>query len=129
MARHTLLLDTGALLAWSRRDPYARALIAEAIADQARLVVPPGVVTQAVRGDARDAPVNRLLHAAYVSFVGERLARAAGRMLARSGLSDAVDAQVVAEAARLRPCTILTSDPDDIGRLAEGVTGLRVIAV
>lgn len=129
MARHTLLLDTGALLAWTRRDPYVRALIAEAVADENRLVIPPSVVTQAVRGDDRDAPINRLLHVAYVSFVGKRLARAAGRLLARSGLSDAVDAQVVAEAERVRPCTILTSDPTDIARLAEGISGVRIIAV
>ena len=129
MARHTLLLDAGALIAWARRDPYVRALIAEAVADENRLVIPPGVVTQTVRGADRDAPIHRLLHITHVSFVGKRLALSAGKLLAQSGLSDAIDAQVVAEAERVRPCTILTSDPDDIARLAEGIRGVRIIAV
>lgn len=93
------------------------------------LVIPPVVVTQVIRGGPRDAEANRLFHNAYIPFVGERLARAAGRLLAASGLSDAADAQVVAEAWRRAPSTILTSDPDDIGRLADGIAGIRIIAI
>jgi predicted nucleic acid-binding protein len=129
VAGHTLLLDAGAILAWTRRDPYVRALIAEAINEEARLAIPPSVITQTVRGDQRDAPINRLVHIAHVPFVGERLARRAGSLLAQAGLSDAVDAQVIAEAERSCPCTILTSDPTDLAHLAEGIAGIRIIAV
>lgn len=45
-------------------------------------------------------------------------ARHAGVLLGRAGLTDAVDAIVVAEASKART-TILTSDPHDIGRLVE----------
>jgi hypothetical protein len=64
-----------------------------------------------------------------VRFVGECLAREAGRLLAASELADAADAQVVGEAQRRAPATILTSDPIDIARLAAGVAGVRVIKV
>ena len=112
-----------------RRDRRVRALLEIARQEGVPLVIPPIVITQVIRGGARDAEANRLFHSAYVSFVGERLARAAGRLLALSELSDAADAQVVAEAQRRAPSTILTSDPIDIGRLAAGIVGVRVIAV
>lgn len=66
------------------------------------VVVPPIVVTQTIRGAPQDALINRLLKSKGVSVppAGEELARAGGRLLARSGLWNAADAQVVAEAAR-----------------------------
>ena len=109
-----------------------RALLAAAQEGGVPLVIPPIVVTQIVRGGARDAEANHLFHlfhSAYIPFVGERLTRVAGQLLAVGGLSDAADAQVVAEARRLSPATVLTSDPGDIGRLASGLAGVRVIAV
>jgi hypothetical protein len=129
MAQRGLILDTGAVLAILRRDRRVRALMAVAQQEGVPLIVPPVVVTQVIRGGAGDAEVNRLLHAAFIPFVGERLARAAGRLLASSGLTDAADARVVAEAARLAPSTILTSDPTDLGLLASGLPGVRIIAV
>jgi len=93
------------------------------------IIVPPAVVTQTIRGGAGDAAANRLLKTVFVPFVGERLARTAGRLLGTSGLADAADAQVVAEALRRTPSTIVTSDPDDIRRLAEGLAGIRVFAI
>lgn len=129
MAQRGLILDAGAVLAAAQRDRRVRALLEVAWQEGVPVVIPPIVVTQVIRGGARDAEANRLLHAAFVPFVGERLARAAGRLLAASGLSDAADAQVVAEAQRLAPATILTSDPDDMGRLAAGVAGIRIITL
>lgn len=61
--------------------------------------------------------------------VEEGLARAAGRLLATSGLRDAADAQVVAEAARSAPSIVLTGDPDDLRRLADGLLGVQITAV
>lgn len=129
MAQRGLILDSGAVLAAVRRDRRVRGFLEVAYRDGVPIVVPPIVVTQVIRGGARDAEANRLFHNAYLPFVGERLARAAGQLLAASGLSDAADAQVVAEAQRLAPSIILTSDPNDIGRLTASVAGVRVIAI
>jgi hypothetical protein len=43
-------------------------------------------------------------------------ARRAGELLGRAGLSDAVDAIVVAEGLSHAPSMIITSDPDDLAR-------------
>lgn len=65
----------------------------------------------------------------YVPFVGERLAREAGRLLGASGLSDIADALVVAEARRRAPATIVTGDSGDLSRLVEGQAGIRIIGI
>jgi predicted nucleic acid-binding protein len=129
MAQRGLILDTGAVLALMHRDRRARAFLELARRDGVPVIIPPIVVTQVIRGGAQDAEANRLFRAAHISFAGERLARAAGRLLAGSGGSDAADAQVVAEARRHAPSTILTSDPADIGRLVASAAGVRVIAI
>jgi len=124
-----LILDTGAVLAIMRRDKVVRALLASAQRRGILLVVPPVVVTQVIRGGPRDAEANRLFESVYLSFTGARVARAAGSLLAVSGLSDAADAQIVAEAQRLAPSVIMTSDPDDIRLLASTLRGVRVIVI
>jgi predicted nucleic acid-binding protein len=129
MAQRALILDTGAVLALLRRDHHVRAYLLTALQEGVPVIVPPGVVTQVIGGGPRDAEANRLFHATYISFVGEQIARRAGSLLGEAGLADAIDAQVVAEAARHVPATILTSDPDDIGRLAATVRGVQVRSV
>src|SRR5581483_9230547 len=112
MARRSLILDAGVLIALARNDHRVRAYLTVALERGIDVLVPPIIVTQTIRGAARDALVNRLLKSrgVYVPVVDEELARAAGHLLAESGLRDAADAQVVAEAARSTPATILTGD-------------------
>jgi predicted nucleic acid-binding protein len=129
MEERALILDTGAVLAIIRRNARVLAFLEVAQRRGIPLVIPPVVVTQVIRGGPGDARANRLFETAYLSFVGPRLARVAGRLLAESGLSDAADAQIVAEAMRLAPSAILTSDPDDIRRLTAGAPRVRVIVV
>jgi len=93
------------------------------------VIVPAVVVAQTIRGGRRDAAIYRLLHAVRVSFVGVRLARVAGELLVMSGLSDAVDALVMAEALRNPPAVLLTGDPDDMTRLAASRPGVRIVPV
>lgn len=93
------------------------------------IVVPSVVVAQSIRGGPRDAPIHRLLHAVFVSFIGLRLARRAGELMGASGTSDAVDALIVAEALRGGPTLVLTSDPDDMHRLADGQGLVTIIRV
>lgn len=129
MAQRSLILDTGAVLALVKNDRRVRALYAVARQESVEIVVPTAVVAQTIRGGARDASVNRLLKTVFVPFVGERLARVAGQLLGASGLTDVADAEIVAEALRRRPATILTSDPGDLRRLAEGLASIHIIAV
>jgi len=128
MARRSLILDAGALIALARNDHRVRSYLIVARERGVDVVVPPIVVTQTIRGIAQDALINRLLKSKGVSIpsVGEDLARAAGRLLARSGLRDAADAQIMAEAARSAPATVLTGDPDDLRRLADGLVGVQI---
>lgn len=131
MARRSLILDVGALIALARNDYRVRSYLLVALERGIDVLVPPIVVTQAIHGAPQDALVNRLLKSkgAAVPAVEEELARMAGRLLAASGLRDAADAQIIAEAARSAPATVLTSDPVDLRRLSKGLPGVQITAV
>jgi hypothetical protein len=120
------VLDSGALIAESKGNPRLRALIREGLNKRAALIVPPIVVTETYREDATDVGLNRLLGSVVVPETDFELAKVAGRLLAATGTSNAPDAQVVAEALRRAPCTILTSDYDDIAQLVNGLEGITV---
>ena len=124
-----LLLDAGALIALSRGSSPARASVKRALRRGYRVVVPTPVVAQVHRGGWDRASMDRTLKAVDV-FVPTSLETAmrAGVLLGRAGHSDAVDGIVVAEAAGART-TILTSDPDDIGRLVDADEAGRAVYV
>lgn len=105
-----------------------RALYTVAQREGVDIIVPSVVVAQVIQGGASDAAANRLLKTVFAPFVGERLAREAGRLLGASGLSDIADALVVAEARRA-PATIVTGNAGDLSRLAEGLAGIRIIGI
>lgn len=110
-----LILDTGGLLAWSHGDARAREFVQEAVRRRIVVVVSAAVIAQAIRGGARDAPINWALRRIGEQLpVTPELARHAGALLGATGTTDVVDAIVVAEACRVLPATILTSDPRDI---------------
>ena len=117
------------MIALTRGDSDARELMKAARSEGADIVVPPVVLTQTVRGGPRDATVHQVLRFAYHSFVGARLASRAGELLGMTGLDDAADAQVMAEAMRVTPSVVLTSDPDDMRALAGGRRDIRIVAV
>ena len=119
-----LVLDAGAFMAVERGDRDVVALIKrERLAGR----VPAshgGVVAQVWRGGTgRQAPVARLLAGVAVTALDDRLGRQAGILLARSGLSDAIDAAVVCLAGD--GDDILTSDPRDLRALAQA-SGVHV---
>jgi hypothetical protein len=74
----------------------------------------------------RQARIAKLLPAVDVRPVDEQMGRDAGALLAKSGTDDPIDATVVLVART--GDRILTSDPDDIARLASG-SGKRVAVV
>ena len=113
----SLVLDAGALIALDRGDrPMWRRLKAAVEAGD----VPRthgGVVGQVWRGrGARDALLARALDGVDVRPLGRDLGSASGVLLARSRTEDVIDAALVLLADD--GDHIVTSDPDDIQRLA-----------
>lgn len=127
MIRSSVTLDTGVLVGLDRRDRSAWRALEEAIGRGVRRVVPAPVVTQAWRSH-RQANLARALRHCRVEATDAELARAAGLLCAEADRHDAVDAIVVASAAR-RGDAVVTSDPDDIGLLAAHVEGVAVVGV
>lgn len=114
----TVVLDSGALIAFERADARLRALVREALRTKARLVVPAGVMGQVWRGGGRQVALRGLLHGptTEVPPLDRVLAEAAGVLCGRAGTSDVIDASVVLTARRL-DARVLTSDPEDLLRL------------
>jgi hypothetical protein len=115
-------LDAGALIAASRDDRRfwvwwkwwtLRGRVAS---------VPSPVVAQVWRG-GRDARLARVLAGCREVPLDPTMSRRTGELCGRAGTSDVVDAFVILSAAD-RQDDVLTSDPDDLGRLAGHVRGL-----
>ncbi len=90
---------------------------------QARLNVPAAVVGQAWRDGRRQSRLARLLSNPQTNIVvlDGPTARAVGVLLGRCGTSDVVDASVVVCASE-HDQAVVTSDPDDLRRLAPGLS-------
>jgi hypothetical protein len=113
-----LVLDAGAFVAVDRGDRDVVALVKRERLAGRPPVTSGGVVAQVWRGGrGRQVLLARLLAGAEVAPVDDSLGRRAGMLLARTGLSDAIDATVVCLAAD--GDDILTSDPVDLRTLAE----------
>ena len=116
-----LILDAGAVIALSRADHRARAVLAAAREARVEVSIPSVVVAETVRGTAADAPVNRVLKAVgQVDAADEAIGRTAGRLLGDAGSSATVDAVVVATAVEAGGAVVLTGDPEDLSALADG---------
>jgi predicted nucleic acid-binding protein len=122
-----LVLDAGAFIAVDRND---RSMIARLRVAQLRgheLRTSAMVIAQIWRSPGgKQANVARLLQAVDVRSVDEQMGREAGALLARARTNDPIDATVVLVARS--GDRILTSDPNDIGRLASS-KGKRVAIV
>jgi hypothetical protein len=121
-ARRGLTLDAGALILLERGDPRVRSLLRRAVDERLPVSVPAGVVAQAWRGGPRQARVARLLADPGVRVVvlDDPTARAVGLLTGRSGHSDVIDVSVVLCALE-RGDTVVTTDPDDITSVSQGV--------
>ena len=114
-----LTLDAGALIAFERTERKVITLLARALERDLAIVVPAGVVAQVWRDGRRQVRLARLLGAdeVEVEVLDDRGARAAGQLCGARRTADIVDASVVL-CARARGHRIVTSDPDDLARLA-----------
>ena len=81
--------------------------------------LPTVVLGQAWRGGPQ-ARLSRLVRGCRIEPFTEQQARSAGAALAVSGSSDLIDAAVVT-AALMRGDLVVTSDPDDLRRIASAI--------
>lgn len=98
------------------------------------VIVPAAVLAEQYRGGRHDQVVDSYLGretGIVVVSTTRDLARSIGHLLARAGRgsADHVDASVVAAAVEAGGGVIATGDPADITALADGLTGIAVIAV
>ena len=115
-----VILDAGGILALARGDGVARSVVERARREGYVVVIPTPVLAQVHRGGRDHAMVDRVVKAVDALLpTSADVARRAGELLARSGMIDAVDAIVAAEALMSAPALILTSDPEDLACLVE----------
>ena len=121
-----LTFDTGALIALERRHQRMARVYATAVADGILVTVPAVVVAEWWRGrsDARET----ILRGVRVEDTTVALARLAGEALAAVRGATAIDALVMASAAR-RGDIVYTSDLLDLGRLRGYFPAVRLLAV
>jgi hypothetical protein len=121
-----LILDAGALVGVDRNDPDVVHLLRRAQQEGLELRTNPMVVAQVWRDrQGRQANLARLLQAVKVQPVHDQDGREAGVLLGRAGTADPVDATVVLLADP--GDRILTSDPDDLTKLAEAAKCRAVV--
>ncbi|MCY4035998.1 MAG: hypothetical protein OXF64_00885 [bacterium] len=109
----SILLDAGPLIALERGNRMVGRRIHSARQSGISLKTHGGVIAQVWRGGTREQTrLARALRAVETVQLGEDLGRRAGMLLARCGLSDAIDAALVAMADH--GDEIITSDPDDL---------------
>ncbi len=125
---HRLILDSGAVISWSRGEVRARALLTRALELGVDIRIPIAVLAETLRGGPGDAPVHRVRNAVDVFPTDETSGRLAGVLLGRTGGTNAVDALVAAEAITAR-ADVLTGDADDMQQLLAAHRGTAVIAV
>lgn len=122
-----ITLDAGGLIALDRNDRRVLVLIARAMESGMRVTVPATVLAQVVRNPSKQARLSRLIRQAGTDLVAldGPDATAVGLLLAQTGTSDIADAHV-ALCARRTGQAVVTSDADDLRRIAPG---LRVVVV
>jgi predicted nucleic acid-binding protein len=111
--------DAGALIAAERNSSAMWALHRRALERDVRPTVSTTVLGQVWRG-GRQARLSRLLHGCRVEPLTESHARSAGEALGASGEHDLIDAVVVVSAIA-RGDLLVTSDPEDLRRIASAV--------
>ena len=107
----TLVLDSGALIALARNQRAMWVRLKSASLAGEPPVTHAGVLGQVWRGGSRAARLSQALEGIEIRPLDEPLGRAAGELLAATGLSDVIDAAV--SLLSLDDDEIVTSDHDD----------------
>ncbi|MDX2052405.1 MAG: PIN domain-containing protein [Polyangiaceae bacterium] len=122
-ATRGVTFDTGVLIALERRHAGALALLKACRLSRATITIPAAVIAEWWRGSHR-----ALLDSALLEGLSPELAQAAGLLLADSGGSNAVDAIVIASAAR-RGDLVATGDADDLLLLSTFARNVTVVPI
>jgi predicted nucleic acid-binding protein len=120
-SQEKVALDSGAIIALSKGDVKAFGILRGLRREGALLFIPAPVLTEVLRGNARDASVHRILNSVDEEVdTSAAAAREAGRLIGNAlpSAASAIDALIVSTALEGDATTIVTSDPDDIERLA-----------
>lgn len=128
----SLVLDSEGLWAVARNDESARAALDLSRQAGVPVLVPTAVLAETLFGDDRDARVNQILKKLQIVEITESVAREAAslkRSAEVAGVAATIDAMVVAVSAAAGGGAVLTSDTQDIGKLAGAVSGARVRAI
>ncbi len=122
-----IAFDAGGLIALERNSRRVFSILATALEDGARIIVPATALAQVIRNPAKQVRLWRMVQHAEteVAPLDGLHAQAVGALLARTGTSDITDAHVVICAQRFG-LAVITSDPLDVRRLDPK---LRVITV
>ena len=108
------------LVALERRKASALALLRACRLSRAKITLPATVLAEWWRGSH-----GAILEIGTLEPLTPEVALQAGKLLARTGRSNAVDATVVASAAQ-RGDIVVTGDSEDLRELAEHVPGVDV---
>ena len=111
-----LILDSGALIAVDRANREVTARLLKAHLDGIPVRTSAAVVAQVWRDGSRQARLARLVNTTDERTLDTAAARRIGLLLGAAGMADVVDASLIDLAEQ--GDEILTSDPDDIARLA-----------
>ena len=122
----TITFDTGALIALERRSRRMSAIVASARLRREQIVVPQVVLAEWWRG--RSDWRERILAMLVVEPFTNECAKAAGEAIAEVEGATAIDAIVMASAAR-RGDVVFTSDAGDLERLRAFFPSVRVLSV
>jgi len=122
-ATRGVTFDTGVLIALERRHAGALALLKACRLSRATITIPAAVLAEWWRGSHR-----ALLESAVLEALTPELGQAAGLLLAATGGSNAVDACVVASAAR-RGDVVATGDLQDLRALSRAARNVAVAAI
>jgi predicted nucleic acid-binding protein len=120
LATRGVTLDTGVLIALERRKSSALALLRACRLSRARITIPAGVLAEWWRGEHA-----AMLEIGTLETLSPQLALEAGKVLAQTGKSNAVDATVVVSASQ-RGDLVVTQDPHDLREAARCVRGVTV---
>jgi hypothetical protein len=125
-----LVLDAGALIALDRNERAMWARLRAAAEARDIVAVPTGVVAQTWRDGRRQALLARALMHCEEIVLDSAMARACGRLCARVGTNDVIDASVAIAAAQLshhHRTVVATSDPNDIKALTATLSDQVVV--
>ena len=122
-ATRGVTFDTGVLIALERRKAGALALLQACRLSRTKITIPATVLAEWWRGSH-----SAMLEIGTLEVLTPQLALQAGKLLAQTRGSNAIDATVVASAAQ-RGDLVVTGDPEDLRALAKGVTGIDVEGV